>query len=63
MRREPLLIEVVDVCKTFRIPDQKVDTVKERAAHPLRRVHYRELEALRGVSFDVHRGEFFGIVG
>ena len=59
----PAVIEVVDVCKTFRIPDQKVDTVKERAAHPLRRVHYRELEALRGVSFDVHRGEFFGIVG
>ncbi len=59
----PAVIEVRDLYKTFRIPDQKVDTVKERAAHPLRRVHYRELAALRGISFDVHRGEFFGIVG
>ena len=31
--------------------------------HPLRRVRYRELHALQDVSFDVHRGEFFGIVG
>ena len=31
--------------------------------HPFARPTYRELRALRGVSFDVHRGEFFGIVG
>ena len=59
----PVVIEVRGVEKTFRIPDQRVDTVKERVAHPLRRVRYRELRALRGISFDVHRGEFFGIVG
>jgi ABC-type polysaccharide/polyol phosphate transport system ATPase subunit len=40
-----------------------VDSFKERAVHPLRRVSYRTLEALRDVSFDVHQGEFFGIVG
>ena len=28
-----------------------------------RRNRYRELHALRGISFDVHQGEFFGIVG
>ena len=60
---EPAMIEVRDVWKTFRMPDRKVDTLKERVAHPLRRVQYRQLEALKGVSFDVHRGEFFGIVG
>jgi ABC-type polysaccharide/polyol phosphate transport system ATPase subunit len=32
-------------------------------AHPLRQIEYRELKALRGISFDVHQGEFFGIVG
>jgi ABC-type polysaccharide/polyol phosphate transport system ATPase subunit len=31
--------------------------------HPLRQIEYRELKALRGISFDVHQGEFFGIVG
>jgi ABC-2 type transport system ATP-binding protein len=63
LRDEPPLIVVQDVCKTFRMPDRKVDTLKERVAHPVRKVHYRELRALKGISFDVHRGEFFGIVG
>jgi ABC-type polysaccharide/polyol phosphate transport system ATPase subunit len=30
---------------------------------PFAPVEYRELRALRAVSFDVHKGEFFGIVG
>jgi ABC-2 type transport system ATP-binding protein len=57
------VIEVRDVEKTFRIPHHKVDTLKERALHPLRQVDYRDLHALRGISFDVRKGEFFGIVG
>jgi len=59
----PVVIEARDVTKTFRIPDRRVDSIKERVTHPLTRQTYRELRALRGVSFDVHRGEFFGIVG
>jgi ABC-2 type transport system ATP-binding protein len=59
----PVVIEARDVLKTFRIPNQRVDSLKERAAHPLTRAEYRELHALRGLSFDVHQGEFFGIVG
>jgi ABC-type polysaccharide/polyol phosphate transport system ATPase subunit len=31
--------------------------------HPLARPEYRELQALRDVSFDVAKGEFFGIAG
>ncbi len=63
LSHEPVLIEVQNLEKTFRIPDHRVDTLKERVVHPLRRVDFRELRALRGISFDVHRGEFFGIVG
>jgi ABC-type polysaccharide/polyol phosphate transport system ATPase subunit len=59
----PVVVEVRGVDKTFRIPDHRVDSLKERALHPLRRVHFRELRALRGVSFEIHKGEFFGIVG
>jgi len=61
--RQPLVIDVQDVHKTFRIPNRRVDSLKERASHPLTRIEHRDLRALQGVSFGVHRGEFFGIVG
>ena len=59
----PLAIEAVDLRKTFRIPSHKVDSLKERIVRPFAARDYRELKALDGVSFEVHQGEFFGIVG
>jgi ABC-type polysaccharide/polyol phosphate transport system ATPase subunit len=57
------VIEVRGLEKVFRIPRHRVDTFKERASRPFSRAEYRELRALKEISFDVHRGEFFGIVG
>jgi ABC-type polysaccharide/polyol phosphate transport system ATPase subunit len=55
---------VVDgVSKTFELPHERVQTLKERALHPLRRTRTDTLHALRDVSVQVARGEFFGIVG
>jgi len=59
----PVVIEARNVDKTFRVPHHRVDSIKERAVHPLTRIEYRELHALHDISFDVHKGEFFGIVG
>jgi ABC-2 type transport system ATP-binding protein len=59
----PLAIQVGDLHKAFRIPTQRVDSLKERAVHPFASRDYRELRALDGVSFEVRKGEFFGIVG
>src|SRR5215217_2632855 len=59
----PVVIEVRGVEKSFRIPGHRIDSLKERAAHPLTRMEYREQRALAGITFDVHEGEFFGIVG
>jgi ABC-type polysaccharide/polyol phosphate transport system ATPase subunit len=55
---------VVDgVSKQFVFPHERVDTFKERALHPFRRVGSERLRALDDVSFEVAQGEFFGIVG
>src|SRR3990170_2299089 len=59
----PVVIEARGIEKTFRIPSHRIDSFKERAVHPFARMKYRELRALRDISFDVRRGEFFGILG
>jgi len=59
----PIAIQVEDLHKSFRIPTQRVDSLKERAVHPFAPREYRELHALDGVSFEIRKGEFFGIVG
>jgi len=56
-------ITVQDLRKTFRLPREQIHTLKERVLHPLRAVQYDELRALKGVTFSVEQGEFFGIVG
>src|SRR3954447_11734858 len=64
MSTQPLpVIQVEDLHKAFRIPKQRVDSLKERVVRPFAQRDYRELNALDGVSFDVRQGEFFGIVG
>lgn len=59
----PPAIRVDDLYKSFRIPTQRVDSLKERAVHPFASRDFRELHALRGISFEIRQGEFFGIVG
>jgi ABC-type polysaccharide/polyol phosphate transport system ATPase subunit len=52
-----------NVAKTFRLPEERVHTLKERALHPLKRIHYHTFPVLQDISFAVGRGEFFGITG
>ena len=56
-------IQVEGLKKSFRIPTQRMDSLKERVLHPFAAREFRELKALDGVSFEIRQGEFFGIVG
>jgi ABC-type polysaccharide/polyol phosphate transport system ATPase subunit len=59
---EPAVV-VNGVTKTFVIPTERRDTLKERALRPRHGAAVEHLDALRNVSFDVGLGEFFGVVG
>jgi ABC-2 type transport system ATP-binding protein len=63
MQTPPAAIEVDGLDKTFRIPDHRVSTLKEKALHPFRRTRYNELRVLQDVSFRILQGEFFGVLG
>jgi ABC-type polysaccharide/polyol phosphate transport system ATPase subunit len=56
-------IEVAGVSKSFRIPHEQRTFLREYFVHPFRHVSYERNEALRGVSFTVAQGEFFGVIG
>ena len=58
----PVVIEVAG--SRSRSASQSTASTRSRSARPpFTRMEYREHRALRDVSFDVHQGEFFGIVG
>ncbi len=59
----PTAISLSHVCKSFKLPHLKANTLKERALHPLRARSFEVLEAVNDVSLQIAPGEFFGIVG
>lgn len=56
-------IRVKGVSKTFRIPHEKITSLRSAATSLFKSHSYEEFRALSDVSFDVKKGEFFGIIG
>jgi ABC-type polysaccharide/polyol phosphate transport system ATPase subunit len=63
LARAPVAVSVSGLTKAFRLPHQRYTTLKERALHPFAAKTYDQFQALHDISFDVRKGEFFGIVG
>lgn len=63
MIEKEIAIKVENVSKTFRIPHERISTLRGAFVNAFGDKGYEEFKALDGVSFEVKKGEFFGIVG
>lgn len=62
---EDNVISVKNVTKSFLLPHEKTASIKTTVVHAFKKKN-RDVEiqrALKGISFDIKRGEFFGILG
>lgn len=57
------MIKVKNLSKTFKVPHEKHTSLKSAALNILSKKKYQEFEALNNISFEVKKGEFFGIIG
>ena len=68
MKTNDIAVSTVDLSKSFKLPREQHSGIKQMIVnffhHPTKRVRGYEIqEVLHDISFDVHKGEFFGIVG
>jgi ABC-2 type transport system ATP-binding protein len=63
-KKKEIAIEVKDVSKSFKLPTEASNSIKNIFVNRIRGVKgYKKQEVLKGVSFTVEKGDFFGIVG
>ena len=62
--QQPPVIRIEDVSMRFKISEVNAGSLKEYLLVTLKRQNrYHELEALRHITFDIHKGEVIGIIG
>jgi ABC-2 type transport system ATP-binding protein len=60
---EEVAIEVKNLSKSFKLPSERYTSVKSVVVNPFKSRTYEMQEVLKNISFEVKKGEFFGIVG
>lgn len=58
-----IAIKVEGLSKTFRVPHEKHSSLRSAALNMFSRKGYENFEALKDISFEIEKGEFFGIIG
>ncbi|MBW3091133.1 polysaccharide ABC transporter ATP-binding protein [Bifidobacterium miconisargentati] len=60
----PVVLSVEHVAKSFKLPTEQATGLKQAFINWTKGIKgYKEQRVLRDISFEVHQGEFFGIVG
>ncbi|MBQ3325651.1 ABC transporter ATP-binding protein [Candidatus Saccharibacteria bacterium] len=61
---DEIAVKVTDLKKSFKLPTERAWGLKQAIFNRLKGVKgYKQQEVLRGISFEVKKGEFLGIVG
>lgn len=64
MQDNDVVISVKDLHKSFKLPTERAWGLKQAIFNRLKGIKgYKEQKVLNGISFDIHRNEFVGIVG
>jgi ABC-2 type transport system ATP-binding protein len=59
-----LAIQINNVSKQFKVPIKgHTNTLQEKFLNPFQKTHYRKFDALKDLSFEVKKGEFFSVIG
>lgn len=58
-----IAIQVENLSKTFKIPHEKISSLRGAFVGAFRKKTFEKFQALDDVSFEVNKGEFFGIIG
>jgi ABC-2 type transport system ATP-binding protein len=62
-QNKAIAISVKNISKTFSIPHESINTLKCAFVNIFRKNTYESFNALDDVTFQVKKGEFFGIFG
>lgn len=61
---DEIAVKVSDVDKTFKLPHEKQSSIKDLVVNVFNRKRtYERQHVLKNISFEIKKGEFFGIVG
>lgn len=61
--KSDVAIKISHISKSFRVPHEKHNSLKDKAVHIFGPKKFTKYKALENIDFEIKKGEFFGIVG